>query len=319
MGELKDVLAPALSSTNRAKSHWRGKPPKSKSPAVDAIACKEVRLLVACLACQVMHITRRAMEDLRQPNTLELLHRVYERTKKFEAMMVTFCASDKPLSGDELTQNGLVQFPTVMGGIVPMVNIEGIKRGEIVFDGPTLAKIFAGEITKWDDTAIKTLNPDNTLPDAAILIVHRFDGSRTTFNFTYYLADVSPDWKDQIGVDASVEWPAGNGAKGNEDVSATVGQTPNSIGDVEYAYAIQNEMTYANMTNKAGKMVTPKAENFEAAAEGLDWSSQPGFGVILANQGGYHSCPALRFLSRSRTNSPRHRAVFTHRYWLRLA
>ena len=130
---------------------------------------------------------------------------------------------------------------------------------------------------------------------------------------------MAPDWKDKIGVDASVEWPAGIGAKVNEGVLATVGQTPNSIGDVEYAYAIQNEMTYANMINKAGKMVTPKAENFEAAAESADWSSQPGFGVILANQGGYHSCPALRFLARSRTNSPRHRAVFTHRYWLRLA
>jgi len=210
---------------------------------------------------------------------------------QIEAMTVTFGASDKPLSGDELKRNGLVQFPTVMGGIVPVVNVEGIKPGEMVLDGPTLAKIFMGEITKWNDEAIKTLNPKVKLPEAAIAIVHRSDGSGTTFNFTYYLAEVSPEWKDKIGVDTSVEWPVGIGAKGNEGVSASVGQTRNSIGYVEYAYAVQNKMTYANMINKAGKTVTPKAENFEAAADGADWSSRPGFGVILANQGGDKSWP----------------------------
>jgi phosphate transport system substrate-binding protein len=178
-----------------------------------------------------------------------------------------------------------------MGGIVPVLNVEGVKPGELVLDGPTLAKIFLGEITKWDDEAIKKLNPNAKLPSQAIAVVHRSDGSGTTFNFTYYLADVSGDWKSKVGSDTAVEWPVGIGAKGNEGVANNVGNTKGSIGYVEYAYALQNKLTYTKMMNKAGKTVAPTSESFQAAAAGADWSSAPGFGVILANQPGDASWP----------------------------
>ena len=211
--------------------------------------------------------------------------------KQIENGTVTFGASDKPLPGEELDKFGLAQFPMVMGGIVPVINIEGVKSGEIVIDGPTLAKIFMGEITKWDDPAIKKLNGDAKLPSSAIAVVHRSDGSGTTFNFTYYLSDVSPDWKEKVGSDASVEWPTGIGAKGNEGVANNVAQTKGSIGYVEYAYALQNKLTYTKMVNKDGKTVAPTSEAFQAAAAGADWSPKPGFGVILANQPGAASWP----------------------------
>jgi phosphate transport system substrate-binding protein len=211
--------------------------------------------------------------------------------KQIENSTVTFGASDKPLPGEELDKFGLAQFPMVMGGIVPVVNIEGVKPGELVIDGPTLAKIFMGEITKWDDPAIKKLSPGAKLPSSAIAVVHRSDGSGTTFNFTYYLSDVSPDWKSKVGADASVEWPTGIGAKGNEGVANNVSQTRGSIGYVEYAYALQNKLTYSKMMNKAGKTVSPTSASFQAAAAGADWKSKPGFGVILANQPGDESWP----------------------------
>jgi phosphate transport system substrate-binding protein len=211
--------------------------------------------------------------------------------KQIEASTVTFGASDKPLPGEELDKFGLAQFPMVMGGIVPVINIEGVKPGEIVIDGPTLAKIFMGEITKWDDAAIKKLNPSAKLPSDAIAVVHRSDGSGTTFNFTYYLSDVSADWKSKVGSDASVEWPTGIGAKGNEGVANNVAQTKGSVGYVEYAYALQNKLTYTKMVNKDGKTVAPTSEAFQAAAAGADWASKPGFGVILANQPGTASWP----------------------------
>ncbi|MGH6749661.1 MAG: phosphate ABC transporter substrate-binding protein PstS [Methyloceanibacter sp.] len=211
--------------------------------------------------------------------------------KQIENGTVTFGASDKPLPGEELDKFGLAQFPMVMGGIVPVINIEGVKPGEIVIDGPTLAKIFMGEITKWDDPSIKKLNADAKLPSSAIAVVHRSDGSGTTFNFTYYLSDVSPDWKEKVGSDASVEWPTGIGAKGNEGVANNVAQTKGSIGYVEYAYALQNKLTYTQMINKDGKTVAPTSEAFQAAAAGADWKSKPGFGVILANQPGAASWP----------------------------
>jgi phosphate transport system substrate-binding protein len=148
-----------------------------------------------------------------------------------------------------------------------------------------------GEITKWDDEAIKKLNPDAKLPSQAIAVVHRSDGSGTTFNFTYYLSDVSPDWKSKVGSDTAVEWPVGIGAKGNEGVANNVANTKGSIGYVEYAYALQNKLTYTKMMNKAGKVVGPTSESFQAAAAGADWSSKPGFGVILANQPGDGSWP----------------------------
>jgi phosphate transport system substrate-binding protein len=211
--------------------------------------------------------------------------------KQIEAKTVTFGASDKPLPGEELDKFGLAQFPMVMGGIVPVLNVEGIEAGQLVLDGPTLAKIFMGEITKWDDEAIKKLNPDAKLPSQAIAVVHRSDGSGTTFNFTYYLSDVSPDWKSKVGSDTAVEWPVGIGAKGNEGVANNVANTKGSIGYVEYAYALQNKLTYTKMMNKAGKVVGPTSESFQAAAAGADWSSKPGFGVILANQPGDGSWP----------------------------
>jgi phosphate transport system substrate-binding protein len=211
--------------------------------------------------------------------------------KQIEAKTVTFGASDKPLPGEELDKFGLAQFPMVMGGIVPVLNVEGIAAGQLVLDGPTLAKIFMGEITKWDDPAIKKLNPDAKLPSQAIAVVHRSDGSGTTFNFTYYLSEVSPDWKSKVGSDTAVEWPVGIGAKGNEGVANNVANTKGSIGYVEYAYALQNKLTHTKMMNKAGKVVGPTSESFQAAAAGADWSSKPGFGVILANQPGDGSWP----------------------------
>jgi phosphate transport system substrate-binding protein len=179
----------------------------------------------------------------------------------------------------------------VMGGIVPVINVEGVKAGEIVLDGPTLAKIFLGEVAKWDDEAIKKLNPKAKLPSQAIAVVHRSDGSGTTFNFTNYLNKVSPAWKDKVGSDASVEWPVGIGAKGNEGVANNVVQTKGSIGYVEYAYAKQNKMTFANMINKDGKAVAPELKSFQAAAASADWKSVPGFGVILTDQAGGASWP----------------------------
>jgi phosphate transport system substrate-binding protein len=211
--------------------------------------------------------------------------------KQIKAKTVTFGASDAPLSGDDLEQTGLVQFPMVMGGIVPVVNLEGIKAGELVLDGPTIAKIFLGDITKWDDDAIKKLNPGSNLPSQAIAIVHRSDGSGTTFNFTYYLSDVSDKWKTEVGTEKAVQWPVGIGAKGNEGVANNVANTKGSIGYVEYAYALQNKLTYTKMLNKAGKVVAPSSEAFQAAAANADWASQPGYGVILANQPGDSSWP----------------------------
>ena len=177
--------------------------------------------------------------------------------KQIEAKTVTFGATDAPLKGPELEKFGLVQFPMVMGGIVPVVNIDGVSPGELVIDGPTLAGIFLGTIKTWDDPAIKKLNPNAKLPSQAIAVVHRSDGSGTTFNFTYYLAEASADWKSKVGSATSVEWPVGIGAKGNEGVSNNVSQTKGSIGYVEYAYALQNKLVYTKMVNKEGKAVAP--------------------------------------------------------------
>jgi phosphate transport system substrate-binding protein len=211
--------------------------------------------------------------------------------KQIEARTVTFGATDAPLKGDDLDKNGLVQFPMVMGGIVPVVNLDGINAGDLVIDGPTLANIFMGNIKTWDDPAIKKLNPSAKLPSQAIAVVHRSDGSGTTFNFAYYLAQVSPDWKDKVGANTSVEWPVGIGAKGNEGVSQNVSQTKGAIGYVEYAYALQNKMTFTKMINKDGKTVSPTSDAFQAAAANADWNSVPGYGVILANQAGATSWP----------------------------
>ena len=211
--------------------------------------------------------------------------------KQIEAKTVDFGASDKPLTPDELDKNGLMQFPTVMGGIVPILNVKGIKPGELVLDGKTLADIFMGKVTKWNDKEIQELNPKVKLPGSDIAVVHRSDGSGTTFNFTYYLGDVSPDWKSKVGVDASVQWPTGTGGKGNQGVANYVSRLKNSIGYVEYAYALQNKLTYAKMKNKDGNVVSPTQETFQAAAAGADWKNAKGFYLILANQPGKDSWP----------------------------
>ena len=211
--------------------------------------------------------------------------------KQIKAKTVTFGASDAPLTGKDLDDFGLAQFPAVMGAIVPVVNLDGIKPGELSLDGPTLARIFLGEVKTWNDPAIAKLNPNVKLPNQAIAIVHRSDGSGTTYNFAYYLADVSPEWKSKVGVNTALQWPAGIGAKGNEGVANNVAQTKGSIGYVEYAYAKQNKLTFTNMVNKAGKTVAPASATFQAAAANADWKSQPGYGVILANQPGDQSWP----------------------------
>jgi len=211
--------------------------------------------------------------------------------KQIKAKTVTFGASDAPLPGKELDDAGLAQFPMVMGGIVPVVNLEGVKPGELTIDGVTLAKIFLGEIKSWDDPAIAKLNSGVKLPKQAIAIVHRSDGSGTTFNFAYYLAEASADWKSKVGVNTALEWPAGIGAKGNEGVANNVANTKGSIGYVEYAYAKQNKLTFTKMINKDGKAVVPTSAAFQAAAANANWKSQPGYGVILANQPGAESWP----------------------------
>jgi phosphate transport system substrate-binding protein len=197
--------------------------------------------------------------------------------KQIKAKTVTFGASDMPLEPKDLQASGLIQFPTVIGGDVPVVNLEGIGPGELVLDGDTLAKIFLGEIQLWDDAAIKKLNPNVKLPSQAIVVVHRSDGSGTTFIFTDYLSKVSADWKSKAGANTSVEWPAGIGAKGNEGVSNNVIQTKGSIGYVEYAYAKQNKMTTVNMVNLDGKTVAPSAASFQAAAANADWEKADNF------------------------------------------
>jgi phosphate transport system substrate-binding protein len=211
--------------------------------------------------------------------------------KQIQAKTVTFGATDMPLKPEQLEKDGLVQWPMVMGSIVPVVNLEGVKPGEMVFDGQTLANIYLGKITKWDDPAIAKLNPKVKLPSAAITVVRRSDGSGTTFNFTDYLSKASADWKSKVGSGTAVEWPVGVGAKGNEGVSGNVSQTKNAIGYVEYAYAKQNKLIYTAMINKAGKTVQPTMAAFQAAAANADWAKAPGYYVILTDQPGEASWP----------------------------
>lgn len=211
--------------------------------------------------------------------------------KQIQAKTVTFGATDAPLKGEQLEKDGLVQFPMVMGGVVPVVNVEGIKPGDLVLDGETLAKIYMGVIKSWDDPAIKKLNPELKLPPQAVIPVYRSDGSGTTFLFTDYLAKVSADFKGKVGSATSVKWPVGIGGKGNEGVSATAAQSKGAIGYVEYAYAKQNKLSYAAVQNKDGQYVLPDDLTFKAAAAGADWAKTPGMGVILTDQPGKTSWP----------------------------
>jgi phosphate transport system substrate-binding protein len=212
---------------------------------------------------------------------------------QIKAKTVTFGASDAPLTKAQLDAVGLTQFPTVIGGVVPVMNVSGIAPGKLVLDGPTLAAIYAGKIARWNDPGIKKLNPGLNLPNQAIAVVHRSDGSGTTFIFTTYLSRVSSDWKSSVGAATSVDWPVGIGAKGNEGVAGNVAQTAGAIGYVEYAYAKQNHLTYANMINKAGKTVSPTVDAFRAAAAGADWAgaANNGFYIILVDQPGDQSWP----------------------------
>ena len=209
--------------------------------------------------------------------------------RQIEAKTVDFGASDAPLKDDELAKKGLVQFPTVVGGVIPVINIKGVEPGKLRLNGQVLGDIYLGKITKWSDAAIKALNPSLNLPDAAIAVVRRADGSGTSFAFTNYLSQVNPEWKSKVGEGTAVNWPTGAGGKGNEGVAAFVGRLPNSIGYVEYAYVKQNKMNYALMQNAAGQFVAPDDAAFAAAAAGADWNKS--FYQILNNKPGAQSWP----------------------------
>lgn len=209
--------------------------------------------------------------------------------KQIDSKTVDFGASDMPLTDDVLAKKGQMQFPTVIGGVVPVINIKGINPGQLKLNGQVLGDIYLGKITKWTDPAIKALNPSLPLPDADIAPVRRADGSGTTFLFTNYLSKVNADWKTKVGEGTAVNWPAGAGGKGNEGVAAFVGRLPNSIGYVEYAYVKQNKMTYALMQNSSGAFVSPNDTAFKAAAAGADWSKS--FYQILTNQSGKDAWP----------------------------
>ena len=211
--------------------------------------------------------------------------------KQIEASTVTFGATDKPLEQKDLEANGLVQWPMIIGGVVPTVNIEGVKPGELTLDGAAIADIYLGTISKWNDARIKALNPSLTLPNQAIAPVYRSDGSGTNFLFTTYLSAVSSKFKSDIGADASVSWPTGLGAKGNDGVANMIVRTGGAIGYVEYAYVKQNKLTYAKIKNRDGKVVTPESKAFQAAAASADWSKAPGYYLILVDQAGADSWP----------------------------
>jgi phosphate transport system substrate-binding protein len=212
---------------------------------------------------------------------------------QIKAKTVTFGASDMPLKPKDLEAAGLTQFPTVIGGVVPVLNVSGIKPGQLVLDGKTLGDIYMGKVSHWNDPEIKALNPGVNLPGQTITVVHRSDGSGTTFIFSTYLSDVSPEWKKNVGAATSVDWPTGIGAKGNEGVAGNVAQTSGSIGYVEYAYAKQNHLTYAKMKNKAGQTVSPTVEAFQAAAKNANWeaASKENFYILLVDQPGAESWP----------------------------
>jgi phosphate transport system substrate-binding protein len=212
---------------------------------------------------------------------------------QIKAKTVTFGATDAPLKPADLDKFGLAQFPTVIGGVVPVINVPGITAGELVLDGPTLADIYAGKISRWNDPAIKKLNPSVNLPAQAIAVVHRSDGSGTSFIFTTFLSRISNDWKTNVGAATAVDWPVGIGAKGNEGVAGNVAQTSGAIGYVEYAYAKQNHLTYTRMINKAGQTVSPTVDAFKAAAANADWAGAAGQGfyIILVDQQGQAAWP----------------------------
>ena len=230
-----------------------------------------------------------------------------------KAGTVDFGATDQPLASDDLAQSKLAQFPIVIGGIVPVVNVSGIQPGKLRLTGPLLADIFAGKVKTWNDRAIASINPGLNLPSANIAVVHRSDGSGTTFNFTHYLSQVSPAWKSGPGEGKSVNFPTGVGGKGNEGVAGYVKQIANSIGYVEYAYVVQNHMSYAALQNSAGNFVAPGAQTFSSAAESADWAGAKDFNLVMTNAPGANSYPltATTFIlmPRQPTNRARSNAA----------
>ncbi len=210
---------------------------------------------------------------------------------QIKAGTVDFGASDKPLAADELKASGLIQFPVVIGGVVPVVNVAGVAPGQLKLTGALLADIFFGKVSQWNDAAIADLNPGLTLPDARITVVHRSDGSGTTFNFVNYLSKLSPMWQQQVGEGTSVQWPVGLGGKGNEGVAAYVKQVKNAIGYVELSYALQNKMAYTQVQNAAGQYVLPSATSFAAAAASADWTGAEDFNLVITNAPGAASWP----------------------------
>ena len=239
--------------------------------------------------------------------------------KQIKAKTVDFGASDKPLKPEELEKDGLMQFPTVMGGVVPVVNLPGISGGQVKLNGTVLADMFLGKIKKWSDPAIANLNKGVSLPDQAITVVHRSDGSGTTFIFTNYLSKVSPEWKEKVGEEASVAWPAGVGGKGNEGVASYVKQIKGSIGYVEFAYALQNKMAFTLLQNKEGNFVAPSEESFKSAAAGANWEKAPGFYEILTDEPGKQSWPitgaTFILLHKSQANAENAKAVLKFFEW----
>lgn len=238
---------------------------------------------------------------------------------QIKAATVDFGASDAPLSADELKAGGLGQFPSVIGGIVPVMNVEGVAAGQLKLDGDVLAKIFLGDIKAWNDPAIAALNPGLNLPVANITVVHRSDGSGTSYNFTNYLSKVSDSWKTKIGFGTTVPWPVGVGGKGNEGVSAYVKQIKNSIGFVEYAYALQNKMTYTQLKNASGKFVKPDAKAFQAAADTADWAHAKDFNLIMTNAPGEGAWPITAttwiIMYKQPKNAEQSQAAFSFFKW----
>jgi phosphate transport system substrate-binding protein len=211
--------------------------------------------------------------------------------KQITAKTVDFGASDMPMMPEDLDKNGLIQFPAIMGGVVPVFNLKGIRSGDIRLSGPLLADIFLGKVKKWNDASIQALNKKLALPDVAITVVHRSDGSGTTFIFANYLSKVSADWKSAVGEGTSVKWPVGVGGKGNEGVANYVSRIDGAIGYVEYAYAMQNNLSVSLLLNKAKEFAAPSEEGFKAAAAGADWAKAPGMYLILTDQAGAESWP----------------------------
>ncbi len=227
--------------------------------------------------------------------------------RQISAGTVDFGATDKPMKPDELAANGFAMFPTVIGGVVPVINVPGIRPGELKLTGPILSDLFRGVIKRWDDPVLKRLNPGVNLPAMPVTVVHRSDGSGTTFVFTTYLSMKAAHWASDVGANDAVKWPTGLGGKGNDGVAAYVKQTPGAIGYVEYAFAKQNNLTYTQMQNRAGQFVNPAAANFAAAAAGADWGKAPGFYLLLLDQPGAQSWPitaATFILVRTKQDDP---------------